>query len=72
MYVSYLGYNILTDNIALLCHVLGSHGQLQVRAGGMYCWLRSESSTEEDHGSCQERLCQAMGEMSTLQEGNNF
>jgi len=60
------------NKIALLYHLLGSHGQLQVRDGGLHCGVRSESSAKEDHRSCQERLRQAMGEMSSLQEGNNF
>ena len=59
------------DRVALLYRVSGSHGQLQVRDGGLHCGMRAESSATEDHGPCQERLRQAMDEMSALQEGND-
>ena len=56
----------------MLFHVLGSHGWLQVRPCGLYCGVWSEDSTEKDLGSCQERLRQAVGQMSPMQKGNDF
>lgn len=60
------------DRVVLLYRVLGSHDQLQVRDGGLHCGMRSESSAKKGHGPCQERLRQAMDEMSSLQEGNDI
>ena len=53
-------------------HVVGSHGWMQVRPCGLYCGVWSEDSTKEDLGSRQERLRQAVGQMSPMQKGNDF